>query len=605
MGGIRQRMQAEELVPAESKLAHYLVTSWAWGEMTPQQVQKIAQLACEDSTEGRRLGRNLADLEKLAGLGSCGRHSNNCHRDLVRCLPPTRLCPPAVSEIPLRLKTTTAPRPQSIFWPHEVFSSIFHQYPEAWKERLCPGSSEISNFWRQMEGTTELASHPVRLRDGYQEKAIPLSIHGDGVPVTGRGKKWCKFADIFSWTSMLASGPTIDIMFFIWMSIASLSSKAAGQHTLHTFFTQLVWSLTALWEGRWPAADHTGAKYRKGSLEAKRAGEPLAQGYFGVLWCLKGDLDYFASTLDLQRYSNLKPCCFCQADSSTTPWTDFREGAAAWMQTEWGAEDWLAAHPERNPIFTLPGCTILTVHADFMHCKHLGTDQHLLGSVLWLLCYRNIAAGEPEDHLKIAFERICDYYRAHPVSTRFTSLRLSMFTSPKQPTAGPPKLKGRSAELRHFAPALSAAWEAAMAPDNLVHQQVKALLRRSVRLEEILDRHPKAYALPTPAAREFLKAAYEMLALHSALNTHFEAEGLQLFHVTVKAHYLLHCARKAEVVSPRLSWCYCGEDFMQKMRCLVGSCCKGVQPSQIINKVAQKYQRAMHMQLSGRSFKLK
>lgn len=604
-GGIRQRLDAAEAeeARAESQLAQFLVTSWAWGEMTPQNVQMIAQLAVKDVVESLRIGRVPRELLMLASLGSFGAHANNCHRDLVAKLEEPKLCEASSLDLPLKLKSGTTTRKQRAFWPHEVFASIFRDYPDSWQTRICPGQEAVTAFWEQMSGSEVYATHPVRLRATHRSHAVPISIHGDGVPVTGRGKKWCKFADIFSWTSMLAYGPTIDIMFFIWMSIASLASKTPGQHTQRSFFAQLAWSLNALWEGKWPAADHTGRRYRQGSMEAKRANTPLADGYFGVLWCLKGDLDYFASTLELQRYSSLCPCCFCEANSADLPWTDFRPDVAPWLDRVWTAADWLAQHPNRSPLFNVVGSSILTVHPDYMHCKHLGTDQQTFGSVLWLLCYE--FAGEPEKLLEEAFALITKYYRDHKVSTRFTSIRLSMFTCAKQPRASPPKLKGKAAEIRNLGPALQAAWDARMDFQDLRHQQVRLLLQRGNRLEEILNEHPDAHALPGDVAADFLKVTHELLAIQTALNAHFVSQGLQLFHITVKAHYLLHCAMLAGVVNPRMSWCYCGEDFMQKMRTLVGSCCKGSQPSQIIVKVAVKYRRAMHQQLSGKSWKLK
>ena len=41
------------------------------------------------------------------------------------------------------------------------------------------------------------------------EKVVPIVLHGDEAPVTGRGMMWSSSAVIFSWSSMLAttSGP--------------------------------------------------------------------------------------------------------------------------------------------------------------------------------------------------------------------------------------------------------------------------------------------------------------------------------------------------------------------------------------------------------------
>jgi hypothetical protein len=39
-----------------------------------------------------------------------------------------------------------------------------------------------------METHPQMSSHPLRGRADYRQKAIPLSLHGDGVPVAGVGK---------------------------------------------------------------------------------------------------------------------------------------------------------------------------------------------------------------------------------------------------------------------------------------------------------------------------------------------------------------------------------------------------------------------------------
>jgi len=42
--------------------------------------------------------------------------------------------------------------------------------------------------------------------------AVPVSLHGDGVPITGAGKAWVKMCTAFSWASMMASGSTVKLL---------------------------------------------------------------------------------------------------------------------------------------------------------------------------------------------------------------------------------------------------------------------------------------------------------------------------------------------------------------------------------------------------------
>jgi hypothetical protein len=63
-------------------------------------------------------------------------------------------------------------------------------------------------------------------------------------------------------------------------------------------------------------------------------------------------------------------------------------------------KDWLAAGKASSvcKLFSLPGVTALAVAYDYMHCKYLGVDGYLFGSVFWLLCFQ-ILPGTPKENL--------------------------------------------------------------------------------------------------------------------------------------------------------------------------------------------------------------
>ena len=68
-------------------------------------------------------------------------------------------------------------------------------------------------------------------------------------------------------------------------------------------------------------------------------------------------------------------------------WTEFRPDCAQWMDEAWSNEEWLEAHPNRHPLFKLPGVGIQTVQPDLLHTKHFGVDVCLFGSALHVLVY--------------------------------------------------------------------------------------------------------------------------------------------------------------------------------------------------------------------------
>ena len=78
-GGLRQRLVADEKsqpsqVPRTSHLADSLLEKWAWGAMSPQEVQELAAKAILDFKSTK--ATPPADLQFLAALGASGLHKS-------------------------------------------------------------------------------------------------------------------------------------------------------------------------------------------------------------------------------------------------------------------------------------------------------------------------------------------------------------------------------------------------------------------------------------------------------------------------------------------------------------------------------------------------
>ena len=78
--------------------------------------------------------------------------------------------------------------------PHELFASLYHDYPQAFEKNILPGfpdeSQKLETFWQSVHNHPSLQQHPLKTRPEYWQKAVPLGIHGDDVPITGMGKTW-------------------------------------------------------------------------------------------------------------------------------------------------------------------------------------------------------------------------------------------------------------------------------------------------------------------------------------------------------------------------------------------------------------------------------
>ena len=453
--------------------------------------------------------------------------------------------------------------------------------------------ARVREFWHAMAGTPAMQDHPVTERADFQNLCVPLSFHGDGVPISGIGKAWGHSVDVFSWRSMLSSGSTLMTNYIIFLIFKFLKVTSAGRDTYQKFWIVLSWSLRCLWEGRWPTADASGVMYPAGSTDAIRAGSLLAGGYFATLFCIRADLEFIASALGLNNPSGREPCGCCRANSTGIPWTDHRAGSP-WRGTIWRNPEWFAAHANRMPLFRVPGVGIQQFHPDLMHCKHLGTDQFFFGSVLKFLTH-HLLPGTPDENLEQIWGSIQDAYRQTATSSRFGSIRVTMY-SPR----GFARLKGKAAEIRHFGRALLAAFEARMDRGDQVHRQIRLGLVYSNEVEDILDEQPDVFRLSDEAADRLQTSINNFLTIQTALGRRFHAMGDLLFHTTIKSHYLVHIGMNSSQLSPRHSWCYSGEDLMQKVKKLIQGAQGGTPPEKMVGKVMEKYAMALGYTISGR-----
>ncbi|CAJ1430017.1 unnamed protein product, partial [Effrenium voratum] len=489
---------------------------FAWGDFSPQCVQKIAALACADMQAARE-GRSFPDLEQLASLGTSGAHPNKCYADLMNKLH----------------GNATTPEP-------------------------CQGSAQFEQ-------------HPLRWQGDYRTHLIPLSMHGDDVPITGIGKGWVQKLTTFQWSSLVAYGQsTIDWLFWIWASFEKArQGGAAHGGTLHEFFAILRWSLDSLFSGVWPSEDW----YSPSSREGRRAGTFLANGYRAVLWAIIGDLDYLAAVFGFPRHNAAKPCALCNCSTSGEhPWTDFSP-SASWRATMWTPQSWLDSPSKLpNPLFSCAGVTACSVAYDYMHLKYLGSDQYSFGAVLTLLVY-HVLPADPEENVVQIWDEIKTDYQQYNVPVRYRYLnKISMFY---RPAYGFPKLRGKAAEIKYFGATLLRVWEKHMNVEIELHRRVRLMLRMNVMCEQLLTECKEEVCFPEPRCTQFAEAMDAMLLLQTQIAEHFVEEGLQYFDVTAKSHMLQHCALAAKHLSPRVVWCFAGEDMQKKLQTLAKSSVKG------------------------------
>jgi hypothetical protein len=222
----------------------------------------------------------------------------------------------------------------------------------------------------------------------------------------------------------------------------------------------------------------------------------------------------------------------------------------------------------------------------------LGVVAYLLGSVLWLLCFR-VMPGTPTNNMQQVWAFISDFYRKHAVPTQFTNLRLGSFTDADKPRVTYPKLKGRGAEIQNLVWPLHQAWVQFGKSSN-DFQTVDSLLIKQLEVQQVLSCHAACLFLPMHEVGKLQAAADDVLRLYSKLANQADQTGCHLWPITPKFHWFWHLANRSSFLNPRANNCMIDEDFVGDMKEVVASSVSGTITEHVVLKVMEKYRWAMH-----------
>jgi len=266
---------------SSSRLVRNLLRDFAWGEMSAQKLQEICASSVQDLKVLRqtimdcqqdetiiRWPRNSIqnDQETVAGIGVDGQYSNKCYADLMKKVE-TNITLPQPHREHLKFAGRLGEQVQEMLLPYEMFAA-FYQCKPTWSSVIVPDPDLLSKFWNsQKKGHPQWKGHPLESFSAEQlQKMVPISLHGDEVPVTGIGKQWSRKMVNFSWHSLVSSTASVrDSQFFIWALFdkAGLTGEEIGNdgyNTLWNFFKVLSWSFEFLFKGIFPTHDVNGKK---------------------------------------------------------------------------------------------------------------------------------------------------------------------------------------------------------------------------------------------------------------------------------------------------------------------------------------------------------
>ena len=198
VGGLQQRLaRADEAATEESAVHAVLMLLIAKGIMSGVLAHEIAQAAQRD-VQGAREGKKIPDLEKLASIEQGRNLLRSVHDRLRR---QSTLPEPVKVAMPY----TDGLQEAHILLPHEWFAAMSED-DFNWERTICPNADRLPDFWQAWESHPGMMHHPMKRFENWQSKFIPISLHGDEVPVMGVGKIWSRSVLSITWMSMLANG---------------------------------------------------------------------------------------------------------------------------------------------------------------------------------------------------------------------------------------------------------------------------------------------------------------------------------------------------------------------------------------------------------------
>lgn len=332
-------------------------------------------------------------------------------------------------------------------------------------------------------------------------------------------------------------------------------------------------------------------RYLPSSDAGKKALTPLANGYYAVLWSVLGDLDYLCKALLLPRSTLASgPCSLCRCkNKGPYSWMNFQP-EAAWRTVQWTARGWRNwENRSTSTLFSMDGFTPWMISMDWMHCKYLGHDQLCYGSILSLLVHF-VLPNSPASNTQQIWCDIREYYARHKTPCRYRTMKLSMF---QRQAPQYPKLRGKAAEIKWLAGPMLFVWEKYQNHNLESHKKIHAYLKLNLEIETMLSDYREDMAFPPAVADTFEHACTAMLLILTSVAEHFLEE--KLFNVTQKAHFMQHISMLARFLSPRLTWCFCGEDMQRRISHLCKACVNGQQPSQSVLKLIARYRLGLHL----------
>lgn len=513
--------------------------------------EAMRDVAKEFFLENKLSGRDIAKMgrgaynsgasgvDAVARAGGTGTNPRNAPRDLLRhFLKGTDM--PALYNHPIPVwnpdTNTQVIADIPFLLPHHVIHSI----GDKWKE-LKLGPDNCPEIWAEFsKQCSSLGIDPC--------KAIPLGMHGDGVPFTKKHS-----LEVLSWNPL--GHPAGDRVPFSGISKQFICKCGClGRHTWDAVLEVFAWSCRALIIGKHPSVGPSGEPVA-GAL-VSLAGQPLQQA---VLCQVRGDWPFLKALFSVPAWNNQQMCWMCTAENTGEGPLDFRNVGltAAWRQGRLTAQQFhqnLAAQGiSPSPLFKVPSFRLDHIVLDWLHIVDLGVSQDLVGNLFHeLVLQDHLPGNNKKERLTSLWSRIKSFYKEFQVPVRLGELTLEMFEKSNKS----PKLRAKGGETRHLIPFC------ALLTAELAH--VSPHWKAVATIFDLLLSCAKIAATAPFDVQGLATTSRKLCVLWRSLATEAEASGdSQGWRLKPKVHLFQElCEYKAGVFgSPEHFWTYADESF--------------------------------------------
>ena len=380
--------------------------------------------------------------------------------------------------------------------------------------------------------------------------------------------------------------------------VAAVFVKSAEAHrgdTWQEIWRVLVWSFHRIFDGRHPMRDHNDAPWPPGSFGDAHKGKPLsADGFFGVVWRLGGDMDWYFKRLRMRLApaANL-PCAWCDGGRPPNPpFLDARL-AAQWVHT---CKTPPAPRPSDHLVWDIPGVTLFAATIDPMHSGDLGIASHSIGNVFHSIVFGGDLVGTVAAREEIVWDRVKDIYGQLRTPVRLTSFGRWLWTNIDRPHQEFPFLGGKASESRHLV-------RVAM---QLCHEfnsgspRDTARLRAGVNLARYYDTLANAgYHLSTAEHAAAVDSMFAFMDAYQRLAADAASRGIMAWNMVNKHHYMCHQALQSKYLNPDATWTFPYEDLMGRMKRVAMMSKAGMNLAKVSSTVLTKYRHVLYLALEA------